>query len=191
MLVESFECQETKEENVEQSNEAIDLINQLSLTGQQKLICPKDDGKIRFPYRQIRRDEKFVYQTLCPNSTPLETFQDCPIPLRVLQIAAHAKSLDLLKRFDVWSAEGLIKDPVLIAYDATSTWQGNCYILARWGEELDSFVALSAKAVDIWRKSYIESLIMIKQKVECDLSSISKFGMNAAIKSNAPSYCGL
>lgn len=157
MRVETFECVETASEPIEATEEAIALIEEMGLTGQQSLLSQgaTDKPVSRCPYREIRQDERFVYKTLCPKATEIKRYDAAPIPLRVLQIAAHAKSLGLFKRIIVWSQEEFEeKDPVLVACTDEYDFSGNkTYILARWGEELETFATLVKRACDVARKS--------------------------------------
>lgn len=165
MLVETFECQETAEEPIEAAEEAIGLIESLGLEGQKTLLSPKE--QLRSPYRKIRKDETFVYRTICPVEVSLAQYEASPIPLRVLQIAAHAKSLNLYKGFWVWSQAGAEKDPVLVASDKEKDWdKGEIYILARWGEELETFAVLLERAVEMVRKKTLQQLKELESTIK-------------------------
>lgn len=160
MLVETFECTETIDEPVEATSEAIDLIESLELDGQKELIGVKGESQpSRCPYREITAEERFVYQTLCPAVVMLNRYNTAPIPLRVLQVAAHANSLGMFKRLMVWDRMSVaVKDPVLVGWTGGEyDWQNNrCFILARWGEELEAFATLRRKAVEIARHALVE-----------------------------------
>jgi len=150
MLVESFECAEVMSEHPEIVSEAVEIIETLELAGQKQFLSPtKADN--RCPYREITAEEAFVYRTLCPQESQLSRYNASPIPLRVLQIAAHATSLGMFKRFLVWDRVSVsVKDPVLVAWTGGEYDWGDsnrCFILARWGEELETFAVLRARAV--------------------------------------------
>lgn len=156
MQVETFECAETAAEPIEASEEAIRLIDEMGLKGQSALLS-KQDGKrdSRCPYREIRADERFVYRTICPQETEIDRYSVSPIPLRVLQIASHARSLGLFKRMTVWSQEdATVKDPVLVASTGGYDWEtgSKTFILARWGEELETFAVLLKRACSMARE---------------------------------------
>jgi len=197
MQVETFECQETASEPLECSEEAIKIIGDLGLSGQQKLISKRESETKqveRCPYRQIRGDERFVYHQLCPRETDLKSFSECPVPLRVLQVIAHAESLGLFKLFRVWSAEGAVKDPVVLAYEEEETYKSSNvpYILARWGEELDEWAILVEKAVAKWREKAIAALVKIQSQVKGDLEALESkgIGIDQAMNRDIPSYYG-
>lgn len=170
MQVETFECSETAAEPIEACDEAVRLMDELGLAGQKELVHPAEKTGFvsRCPYRQITADEMFVYQTLCPTATPLERYNASAIPLRVLQVAAHAKSLGMFKRLQVWDrAAAEVKDPVLVAYTGDAyDWQNNhCFILARWGEELETFATLVGRAVGAAKESLVEQADALAAKV--------------------------
>lgn len=158
MLVETFECTETFSEPADVCAEAIEIIDAMELTGQRTLITPSESEPSRCPYREITAEESFVYRALCPTSIALNAYSSSPIPLRVLQIAAHAQSLNMFKRICVWDRESVtVKDPVLVAWTGGEyDWTNNrCFILARWGEELEAFAVLRKRAMVIVRERLI------------------------------------
>lgn len=191
MEVETFECTETIEETPAITEEAKKLIEELDLSGQKNFLNETEGGlETRNPYRMIRRDEKFVYEALCPQKTSLVKFNESPVPLRVLQVASHANQFELFKRFEVWSAQGQIKDPVLVAKSEDSDWSGDIYILARWAEMLDSLENLIPKAVEIWREKAKKSVVSAINKAKSDLDFIETAGIQTAASKSSVSYYG-
>lgn len=163
MQVETYECSETASEPLEASEEAVSLIESLNLAGQLEMIRPDDKSgrETRSPYRRMTADEQFVYQLNCPIETPVEKYSASPIPLRVLQVLAHAKSIGMFKRFVVWDRESAaVPDPVLIGYAPSGeyTWLDHRFILARWGEELETFSVLLKRAITTKREHLRDSL---------------------------------
>lgn len=169
MQVETFECQETAAEPIEASEEAVRLIEEMGLTGQRALVGKSKTGDrdVRGPYREMTDEERFTYGVLCPEVVSLEKYSRSPIPLRVLQIAAHAKSLGLFNRIKVWDRESVAeKDPVLVAETGQYEWSPEkVFILARWGEELETFSVLLKRATDILRQQ-------AKQNLEAALAAV-------------------
>ena len=172
MQVETYEIDEVKEESVEMSQEAIELAESMGLEGQLKLVTEKKETQelTRFPYRRMKREEEAVFKVLCPCSVPAKEYSAGPMPLRVLQILAHAQSLSTLTQVSVWYADAEEKDPVLVAIDGTEAYRDGPYILARWGEELDAWPQLVKKALIRWRERTRAALEEIKVKVERDLA---------------------
>lgn len=177
MLVESFECSEVKEEASEMTDEAIALIEKLGLGGQQNFVSPKKEGQDtanRCPYREMLDEEFHVYGALCPEKTKLCYYKSSPIPLRVLQIAAHAS--EFFPHLEVWDKESSdVKDPVLVATNGKDSWQSGFarYILARWGEVLEPFHVLKQRAIAAKRAEHLEAaesvLAQVKAATERDL----------------------
>ncbi len=93
MQVETYEVTEQYGiDKTECEAEAIALIESLGLTGQQNRLAETENGdKIAVPYRKMTQEESFVYRRICPKRTKLENYESGWIPLRVLQIAVHAK----------------------------------------------------------------------------------------------------
>lgn len=171
MKVETYECQETIAEHPEIAEEAIKYIEELGLKGQISLLSPKTEEKpqSRCPYRKMKKDERFIYRTLCPDTFSAEAFSECPIPIRVLQVFSHAKSLGIFKKYQIWCTGSQAKDPILVAYDSDA-WNAEPFILARWAEELDEWSILVKKATQKIKENWKLKLAKIKDEVIRDIS---------------------
>lgn len=176
MQVETYECHETASEPIEAAEEAIELIESLGLEGQKELISGESGEKqARCPYREMTDDERFVYHTLCPARIKLKDYKRTPIPLRVLQVAAHAQSLGLFKELIVLDKESAAeKDPVLVGVmaDKQYSWMGKDYILARWGDELEAFVVLLKRAAAKKREQWKGQLAKAQAEAATLIASI-------------------
>lgn len=150
-IVETFECHEVAHEPIEIAQEAVSIIDELGLTGQRNFIAkPGDKMTTRAPYRTMTEEEIGVYSTLCPDQIEIERYNGSPMPLRVLQIAAHAKQTIPGLKLEVWDKKQMfVKDPVLVGKIGGSRWSSDykVYILARWGSELEAFAILRDKAI--------------------------------------------
>lgn len=171
MLVETYEVTELMADgSLECEEEAKELIEQLGLSGQMKL-ANKETGT-RSPYRKMTKDESFVYSRLLPVYTKISDYSDGPIPLRVLQVAAHAK--DEFDELYVWHPSNAdVKDPLLVGIKNVSTYEHHHYILARWGDVLDAFDKIAVKAAEIWRNEAL---------VSCEKAINESTAMMATIK---------
>ena len=161
MLVETYEVSEARDVAAPECEaEAIALIESLGLTGQQELVRPKEDGTAeRIPYRLMTDEECFVYENICPTRTRADKYESGMIPLRVLQVLAHATSLECFRFFEIWHPTDFkMKDPVLVGCMGDSDWSVKRYILARWGEVLDDFPALKKVASELARNSKLAEL---------------------------------
>ena len=172
VAVETFECPETAAEPIEATEEAIAIIESLGLEGQQTLIKQPDECEEGFatrnPYRLIRKDERFVYGVLCPKQTLLATYKDSPVPLRVLQVAAHASEF-FTRLWVLHQPEVEEKDPVLIGCGGDSDYSVDwktAHILARWGEELETFATLLMRAVSVKRDQLVDQAKAASREVD-------------------------
>lgn len=174
MKVETFEDEEVAREHPEVTDEAMRLIESLGLDGQRELVAPKTEeapDPNRNPYRKMTKEERFVYGVLCPDKADIGRYSRSAIPLRVLQVAEHARAY--FKELKVWDKQdGSIKDPVLVGY---SDSHGAHFLLARWGEELDTFSVLRDKALSIQRDavlSRVRDLIHEAKSVEANINTL-------------------
>lgn len=170
MLVETFEVisdditgGDNSTERELQSTEARALIESLDLDGQRSLLAEsRDTGTIvRNPYRRMTQTEDRIYRAVCPQVEEISRYSDGPIPLRVLQVAAHAK--DLFPRLEVWFEPGSRYDPLLVGCDNTSTYSiKERHMLARWGDVLlpmDELAAMAAKKLRAgWEKTLRDAI---------------------------------
>lgn len=154
MKVETFE--QAVEHHPEACEAADELIRSLGLVGQRELTSP-NDGMARCPYRQWTAIEHEVYSLLCPSVDKVEDYRADTIPLRVLQVLAHAKTLGVYESFEVWhAASPAVKDPVLVGVPLDQPWRRDRrHLLARWGAELDEFPVMMRQAGAIKRKNML------------------------------------
>lgn len=114
MQTETYEVEKIDQNEMQAlaaDGEAALLIEQLGLKGQQTLMTP--ETKELIPYRVMTKEEHTVFKTLFPQRCAVEEYQQGPIPLRVLQVAAHARTLVDLPDFaylEVWHPKQGIED---------------------------------------------------------------------------------
>ena len=168
MQVETYECSETAAEPIEACEEAVGIIEALGLEGQKALVATDDGPAKRCPYREMTDEERFVFGVLCPTKTPLTRYNAGPVPLRVLQIAAHANSLGIYRRLDVWHvAKQHEPDPVLIGIIGDSDWSiSGRHLLARWADELESWPVLLKRAIDRKRAQVADAYGVLMRKLQ-------------------------
>lgn len=151
------------------SEEALALIETLGLTGQQALVekhtLPSGDtAETRFPYRRITVEERNVFKAVFPSVTELTQYELGPLPLRVLQVASHAK--DCFEHLEVWHAKSQREDPVLVGMRKEGQYnQPTFYLLARWGDALVPFEELRAMAKKRLEASVSLEIKSLKQKL--------------------------
>jgi hypothetical protein len=192
MQVQTYECEETAEETVEMADAAIALIEKMDLHGQKQLIAPPQDGEEtrRIPYREMTAEERWVFEAVCPTQTRLREYGRGPIPLRVLQVAAHASELEAFDEIEVWAAEPQRDpDPVLVACIGKQYSDDRRYfLLARWGEELDEWPAMLRKAVEIARAKVKATFAKLKTLIEADAAEVDSLTPEELRSKGTPSY---
>ena len=140
MKIEEFPCETVPSE--EFTDEARALVDKLGAGGQ--LLYYQQDAP-PIAYRKMTPVEYAVYKTLLPRRESIEKYKSGPIPLRVLQIAAHAREC-LTGELVIWHpGEG--KDDPLLTMREGNEYSGTYYLLARWANELEEFSVLLERAV--------------------------------------------
>ena len=148
--IETYEIEECAKENrADFDAEAIALIEEMGLDGQKSLIHdPEDDGAlVRIPYPRMTAQEKRVYETIFPEKPLVSEYSAGILPVRVLQVARHAQ--DMFTCVRVWHRKVQDPDPILVGHTSNSTYSGEEYLLARWGDGLRHFKELLQEAREI------------------------------------------
>lgn len=171
MQVETYEVKETNEDGkIECDATAIALIESLGLEGQKRFLSGEEVS--RCPYRKMTKEEYFIYRNLCTSTSELCKYDDGPIPLRVLQVAAHAR--EFFTAVEVWHPESAdIKDPVLIGINKKG-YDTEYFILARWGEVLETIENLRAIAANLFRTKHLAKLQEIYEEAEACIANVKK-----------------
>ena len=187
MNIETYEVEEVKGElgTMAADSEAMELIEKLGLEGQ-KALCNKETDT-RFPYRRMTQLEFFVYRQHLPETTRLEQYKSGLIPLRVLQVAAHAKECGYLSFIEVWHPEDVRVDPLLVGVKGES-WNGERYLLARWGESLKPFQDLQKEAIEIWKATASSKLGEIQKEVESEIRRLDQYAQRAALTGKVQTF---
>lgn len=194
MQVETYEVVETDAVTGEPECEAdaLALIDKLDLEGQRELIRPAGGSAERIPYRRMNSQEQFVYRQLLPERAMLKTYRTAPIPLRVLQVAAHA--VELFDNVQVWSTKNPAKDPVLVGWNGSQHESNPEYfILARWGEVLEPFAELCAAAVRKFKATVTTEMHEAANGIAAKLKTLADMpdSVDAAIEFRVPHVYGI
>jgi len=169
-LVEEYtsEVPATEIAQLAEDGETLGLIEELGLSGQKSLYRSEDKSEPvkPHPYRVITAEELAVFSAVFPNRECVTKYKGGPIPLRVLQIVSHVKSLEHkdMKYLEVWSPKPGIADPLLVA--RPSYWGDPIFILARWGSALLPFAKLRDRAADIITTRVRADLTKSKAKID-------------------------
>lgn len=198
MLVETYEVEEIKGEAgvMAADSESIEIIEKLELEGQKSLVDTKT--ATRMPYRELTLQEKNIFQILCPHRVKLEEYSRGPIPLRVLQVASHAKELGMFKG-GLWvlcptSTADL--DPVLVGSKNGDPYTPLDCLLARWGDTLEPLDVLAEKAQKIWVVMAAQAVRKVKRDVEeyennLETNAVRAFSQNAIALPSASFYVNI
>lgn len=179
--VETFEATEqTTETGADFDAEAVELIERLGLGGQKSLLLKRETGDgavtVRNPYRRMTAEEQRVYAVRCPVRTKLADYQSSAIPLRVLQVAAHA--VEFFERVEVWHPnERVDNDPLLVGVvrKKVHTWhEDECFLLARWGAVLLPFDELREQAIARLRRDWTAKAKGAIREAESFIASIER-----------------
>lgn len=180
--VETFEA--TESETLEDIDQVQALVDELGLEGQQALVHPSGE---RLAFREMTAEEAQVYHLLLPVEAKLNDYDFGPIPVRVLQVIKEVrrhftpcddveivqadgttKKVDDRTGLFVWHPRSAAdKDPLLVGLkqaDPTEPYgQSKTYILARWGEVLESYNVLRERAFNQALRQYRTKLESVVQ----------------------------
>lgn len=171
MQVETYEV-ESVGARPEVDDEALQIAERLGLEGQLKL-AERTETKTPVPYRRMTDRELRVYGVICPSHVSVEKYSTGTIPLRVLQVLEHARSLGFFESFQVWHpTDAAVRDPILVGI--TKEPGEAMWLLARWGEVLDSFATLCGEAGRMWRLQTIAALVKCEQQAKQERSALEE-----------------
>lgn len=189
MKVETFEVTEIGVEGpIDNFEDCKALTEKLELKGQSKFFNSEKAEIV--PYRKMTSQEALVYGKLLAKQTPLKTYEDGLIPLRVLQIASHALEIGICDEIEVWHAPNAdIKDPVLVGKKKSgkNSWEYERYMLARWGEVLLPFSELCTMAREVIVSELALKISQGKAKYEQAERTIQEYASRAILTGRLPS----
>jgi hypothetical protein len=173
MQIETYECETIP--SVEFTDEAIALVEKLGATKQSNFY---QEGKAVIPYRFMTPIEMAVYAIMLPQRDEINAFDSAPIPLRVLQVGAHAKEVLEDGVLVVWH-QGAGKDDPLLTLRIGPSYSGKYYLLARWGEVLEEFSVLMEQASKRHVMKMKVKIAEIKREVESWEANVDILTLNA------------
>lgn len=192
MIVETLEIKgaENNGDNEHVEAESIDLIRSLGLEGQDAFVgSDQETGTdVVMPYRKATQQQREIIKLLFPEKTSVERYSEEPIPLEVLKVIALVRQSysSEMPQLYICHVRGVDKDPILIG--ATGEYVSEYYLLAQWGDALDSWEDLLVKAEAVWKKMFLGKLAMIEAEVEAARSMAEK---GAVSLSSTPSLHGV
>lgn len=172
MKIETYEIEPETTEigQLAADGEAREICERLGLSGQ--LSLSNNESNTVFPYRRMTRLEQVVFELHCPHKTRLEEYKSDAIPVRVLQVAAHATDCNFLKYITVWHPTDAKLDPVLVGN--AGTYGNDLYLLARWGTAWKDFSVLLDEARTTWkrlRKAKLDKALREVQQAQATLDA--------------------
>jgi len=192
MRVETYECQETAAEPIEATEEAIALMDELGLEGQQKLVSVDENKQPRrCPYSEATEEQMFIMNYVVPKIVKIESYNSGPIPLRVLQVVSRAKSIGMEDIVVRCKNTQQVDDPIVTGtmhLDPDSAWMTTTFLLARWGEELTSWTKLGQIALAGYKVQFKQKLAKIKQVIIVDEAALAHVDLPSASKAGMPAY---
>lgn len=186
MNVEVYTTEETTR-NQDDIAEVKTLIESLGLEGQKQFVeVPANTVN---PYRRMTADEQFIYETLMPNTCKPEKYKADLIPLRVLQVLAHARSLEYFDELTVCYPELGQDDPVLIgAKKDPESGRNDLFILARWGEALKPVPELLRLALAEKKRRVLSKYEEIRRSCDVELANLKDAADEMFRAKSTPTY---
>lgn len=189
-VVETFIIEETSE--LLHDNEALqkwnEKINELGLSGQQKVLVVKDKSPV--PFLWMNSSIISTFEILCPTKVLIENYDKTPIPLEILELVSMSKKEGYFYKIEIWYNEQDI-DPVCIGFvkdtskNEREEWYvnhyANKYLLGRWADVKASLDSLVKKAKAIFTAntliSYNKEIRSYQRRIEdIESEANSKFG---------------
>jgi len=142
MKIEIYKESQTQ---VEVSPQMKDLVDRLSLQGQQSLYNTAREKDICL-FRQMTSLEKVVYETLFPYTKKLTEYSASLVPLEVLEVSSEILNSEFLYELEIWSSATHQEHLLVGKKRGTSAWSSDLYCVARWGDALVTFEELHQQA---------------------------------------------
>jgi len=171
MEIETFEIEDASSEASQMANDAtaLELIEQLGLEGQKKLS--DKDTLTRVAYQEMTAEEFFVYKALFTQVSDAKNYSAGIIPVRVLQVLAHAMQSQMFLKLEIWyPATARVDDPVLAGFIGPNSYTGQWYKLARWGKALLPFDKLMTEALEVRRIYRKDKLTKLMEEIKMGLT---------------------
>lgn len=125
-------------------------------------------------FRPMTRQEQVVFRALCPESTPLDKYALEALPLRVLQVAELGRPH--FHTLIVWHPQVVTTDPVLVGVRKVPNQFGRdvdqLYLLARWGEALESWPTVLQQMTKKIKAELLRDLARIRGELEGQIEAV-------------------
>lgn len=163
------------------------------------LFCGEDDMKVeifntaeitgnnleqKIAFDLFTKEQSGVYGVLCPEKDTIEPDKilEYPLPERCKEILQSLSIGEpLFYKYEVWHADRYeIKDPILLGRvqdpkNPTYTWNDKFFLIARWGEELESFNKLKERAIERLKNDSLVEAIKLKANLNAFMENAELF----------------
>lgn len=128
-------------ENQEEWNE---MLFELGLEGQKKVISKSDKSGVN-PYTKADGKTMRIVSLLCPKYSKVEAYSNSQIPLDVMKEIKKCKEHSWFDHIVVYYTDNN-PDPFVIGVNGYEFSKSDCYLIARFGDELLPWEELEIKA---------------------------------------------
>lgn len=147
-MVEIYEI-ETKLNGQEDIIQYHDLISELGLGGQNKVVV--DSEKAPIPYKWLNKQQITVIDEICPIRVPIDEYDKEPIPIEVLEHLKKCVKNSYFTHYEIAYTD-VDPDPFLIGYLGGYYYSGNTYndsdkVFIKSKEDYDNMKALGNKHI--------------------------------------------
>jgi len=174
MITEIYKIEPTNGADIQQlakDGENMSLREELGLAP----LKLKDENADFFRFRKMTEEEGKVYKVLFPNKTSINKYREF-IPNDVLGALVEFKRTcphHHVKEAQVWHVKDYDPDPILTVDCRTENdeyeFSNATFIIGRWGEALEDFATLKAKAFSEWKSKRTDKLNRIIEDVQLEL----------------------
>ncbi|MFN8344643.1 MAG: hypothetical protein U0X91_06555 [Spirosomataceae bacterium] len=154
------------------------IVDKLNLRGQQQIVR---QGMSPIPFLLMNDRLTSLLETLCPRKAALEEYNQTPIPVEVLDLAALSHQEGYFDKIQIWY-DDQTEDPICVGLCyvherdrlAGNTWNMNRYLIGRWGEVKSDFEQLKQKARRLYRERRVTELERTIRAAQRELEDIDK-----------------
>lgn len=142
LQIETYEIEECENAGDDINTEEYQQLHKtLNLEGQKKILT-NDDGT-GIPFQRMDKSVFNIWQAYCPGKFKLHQYRGSLIPLRVLGLLKICQEKKYFGRIEIWTESENNPDPIAVGVKSDYDWSfDNCYLIARWGESLDSWAKI-------------------------------------------------
>lgn len=173
LKVRTFEREELAPETAGDLQQSRALVEKMGLAGQSEILGDPADAST--PPYVLATKRQYRALKMGMTWTPVADYKDSLIPLRALQVAQHALSVNLgvfvchlntRGLFDAVAVWDVFLVGVRNAKSAPHDKDAETYLLAQWGGDLHDWAALEERALAVWTQQMGERLQTVKAEVE-------------------------